>query len=165
MGMYLSKRICTEYTTMHLPSLALAGASASPTAVAVLPSLTALAAQQPGLAGPQLGDFVYIGAVLAIGVFGAMQVFASSFPEDDNEFAPPMLSKLPSMLNPFGSDSPKRPPEEVAEELRERIQEAAAAGDIEAAFYLEKELKQLMAESGVRFQADAKSEEQLPDKW
>ena len=48
---------------------------------------------------------------------------------------------------------------------RRRRQEASAAGDIESAFYLEKELKQLRAESGIRFQADVKSEEQLPDRW
>ena len=61
---------------------------------------------------------------------------------------------------------PKFPKEGTIERGR---QAAAEAGDIEAAYRLEKELKQLLAETGIRYVVDDRSREEttdvLPDNW
>ena len=122
-----------------------------------------LAAEVPG---PQPVDLIYILGVLAVGAFAARNFFDSIFPEND-EYVPPMpaLSKIPIIGALFEDPAGGMDPAEKAEELRQKIAAAAAAGDIETAYYTEKELKQLLAETGVRYMADAVREEDLPEKW
>lgn len=137
-------------------------------------------------------------------------VFDSAFAENTNEYRPPL---------PFfaGRSADSTDPAEVAESLRQRLQEAAEAGDLETAFRcvdstssarldsrcamcgsasepqraatlvkpaltlahtntdtlpcasyrLEKELKQLLAETGVRFvvEKDGERKDGLPENW
>ena len=118
--------------------------------------------------GPQLSDLFYIVGVIAVIAFGARQVFDSIFPEND-EYVPPMptLSSLPVIGGLFDDPTGGMDPAEKAEELRAIITRAAAEGDIETAYRTEKQLKQLLAETGVRFMVDddAAQEENLPKKW
>ena len=123
--------------------------------------------------GPQFTDLFYIGGVLVVLGFGGRQVFDSVFAESTNEYQPPMLTptNLLSKLPFIGNDEANQNPEQVAEDLRQRMMAAANAGDLETAYRLEKEMKNLLAESGVRFIVEddgdysARKEEKLPDKW
>jgi len=116
-----------------------------------------LAADVPGA---QPVDLLYIGGVVAVLGFGGRQVFDSAFAENTNEYRPPL---------PFfgGRSTSAADPAEMAESLRQRLQEAAEAGDLETAFRLEKELKQLLAESGVRYvvEKDGDRKDGLPENW
>lgn len=90
--------------------------------------------------------------------FGARQVFDSIFAEND-EYKPP---------NVFGFGGGIANPEEQAEKLRQRLQAAAQAGDLGEARRLEKELIQLLSDTGVRYMVDdgdTTKQEQMPDKW
>ena len=122
-----------------------------------------------GSTGAQPVDLLYSFGVLAVIFAGGRQVFDSTFAEN-SEYVPPMPGSLPGPLGklPFlgGQEAPEDP-EAACEDLRVRLQEAAQAGDIETAFRLEKELKQLLAETGIRYIVDEGSEnnEQLPKNW
>lgn len=149
---------------------------------ATLPALAPLAAlaDEPALlpngsTGAQPVDLLYVLGVLGVLGFGGLQVFRSFFPENFSsdeylERSPTSGVRLPSI--PFlGDGAPAQSsPEEAAEELRVRLQEAAQAGDLATAYRLEKELIQLLSESGVRYivedDPDAEdSREALPKNW
>ena len=117
--------------------------------------------------GPQFVDIFYVGGVFAVAAFGGRQDFDSAFAENTDEFRPPMPGQLPGPLRnlPFIGGGERGDPEEEAEMLRQKVQEAAEAGDMETAFRTEKELKQLLAETGVRYMADESREENLPERW
>jgi hypothetical protein len=127
------------------------------------PLPTLLISEAPAVPGPQLVDAFYITGVLAVAAFGLRQVFDSTFAENTDEFSPPM----PGATFPFMGDEKRADPEEAAEALRQRLQAAAEAGDLETAFRLEKELVQLLAETGVRYMVDDENapSEKLPDRW
>lgn len=142
--------------------------SALPLALgAPVPSIL-LAAEVPGA---QPVDIFYIAGVLGVAAFGARQVFDSAFPENTDEYVPPLAGSLPGPLaSIFGGKDASIPPAERAEKLRARLQAAAEEGDIEVAYRLEKELKNLMAETGIRFVVDdqfqrSEDEEALPPRW
>jgi hypothetical protein len=147
--------------------LPMAAMQASPLGVAQASTLLAVEVM-----GPQVNDIFYIGGVLVVLGFGGRQVFDSVFAESTDEYQPPILtpSKLLSNL-PFIGSGANENPEEDAEDLRQRMMAAANAGDLETAYRLEKEMKNLLAESGVRFIVEddgdysAQKEEKLPDKW
>lgn len=153
---------------MLLPTAASYLSASAPVVAPPLPAVL-LAAEVPG---PQFVDLFYIGGVVAVAAFGGRQVFDSVFAENTNEYQPPLpspsslLSKLPFVGG--GSDEN---PEEVAEDLRQRMMAAANAGDLETAYRLEKEMKNVLAESGVRFIVEddgdysPDKEEKLPSKW
>ena len=116
-----------------------------------------------------LGFFLFVG-VFAVLALGGSQIFSSAFPEaiaPKDEFRPPMPTpKVPFFSGPPGGQSP----EVAAEELRQRLQAAAADGDLKTAYRLEKELIQLLAESGVRYMVEddpdsEDSKEDLPTNW
>ena len=68
----------------------------------------------------------------------------------------------------FGGDDVSASPEEAAEVLRQKLQRAAAAGDLATAYRLEKELIQLLAESGVRYiveEPESTEQESMPKNW
>ena len=124
--------------------------------------------------GAQPVDLLYILGVVGVAAFGVRQVFDSAFPENSDEYVPPMVgSGLPNPLKnvPFvGGGQEPADPAEQAEQLRVRLLAAAEAGDLRTAYNLEKELKNLMASTGMRLVVDdefAKSEdtEDLPDRW
>ena len=132
------------------------------------PTLT-LALEVPG-AEPQ--DALYIIGVISVFAFAVKNVFDSAFPENTNEFVPPMVGAptLPGPLKDLIGGGAGADPAEEAERLRLQLQAAAEAGDLKTAFQLEKDLKNLMAESGMRFIVDdeyqqSEDAEQLPDKW
>ena len=152
---------------MHLlgPSLPFMLLSAPPA-----PRTTSIVAVEVPGAQPQ--DLFYIVGVFAVAAFGGRAVFDSSFPEND-EFVPPKptLPGLPGPLQniPFFGGNAADPASE-AEDLRQRLLIAAEAGDLREAYQLEKQLKNLMAESGMRLVVDEQYQqtedaEQLPDKW
>ena len=131
----------------------------------------ALAVEVPGA---QPIDLLYIIGVVSVAAFAVKNVFDSAFPENTNEFVPPMVGAptLPGPLKdlPFVGGGTRADPAEEAERLRLQLQAAAEAGDLKRAFELEKDLKNLMAESGMRFIVDdeyqqSEDAEQLPDKW
>ena len=139
-------------------------------AIAPLPaafsSTTLLAELSNGGSGAQPSDLIYIVGVLGVMAFGGIQIFASTFAENDVEFVPPMPGTMPEPLKRlFGGG--KENPEEACEALRLQLQASAQAGDLETAFRLEKELKQKLAETGIRYVVDEQSEstESLPDNW
>eukprot|EP00966_Prymnesium_polylepis_P018328 422077-Prymnesium_polylepis.2 len=59
------------------------------------------------------------------------------------------------MLVPKNPFAPVVDPIEQAEGLRVQMQAAIEAQDMVAAYRIEKEIKQLMMETGIRFEADA----------
>ena len=82
-----------------------------------------------------------------------------------------MGGSLPGPLKnlPFIGDGARDPAAE-AEALRLKLLAAAEAGDLATAYRTEKELKNLMAESGMRLVVDeefqqSEDTEQLPDRW
>lgn len=87
-----------------------------------------------------------------MGAFGARQVFDSAFAENTNEYVPP-LPGFKGLTKLFGGEDGAAREEaaavQQAEVLRQRITDAAAAGDIETAYRSEKELKQVRAYIGV----------------
>mmetsp|Transcript_1473 Transcript_1473/g.3152 ORF Transcript_1473/g.3152 Transcript_1473/m.3152 type:complete len:148 (-) Transcript_1473:228-671(-) len=94
-------------------------------------------------------------ALYALGCIGALSfafrnVFDSIFFENEG-FRPPM----PVLKNPL---SPAVDPVEEAEALRAKMQAAIDAQDMEAAYRTEKELKQLMMEYGIRFEAEGRED-------
>ena len=91
-------------------------------------------------------DLLYGAGCIAALNFAFKNVFDSIFFENDG-FTPPM----PVLKNPF---SPEVDPIVQAEGLRQQMQAAIAAQDMVEAYRVEKELKQLMMESGIRFEAD-----------
>ena len=130
-----------------LPAAASLASSLSPPA-ALLPAATSTLIAEgqqvmmTGQVGAQPVDFLYVAGVLAAFAFGARQLFDSSFPENEDEFKPPMpgLGMLDGLL---GRESmSKEEAERRAEELRAKLQQAAAEGDVETAYRTEKELKQ-----------------------
>jgi hypothetical protein len=69
----------------------------------------------------------------------------------------------PALSRVFGAPDD---PEAACEALRQRLQAAAEAGDLETAFRLEKELKQMLADTGVRYVVEDKSgSDSLPENW
>ena len=146
----------------------LGGASVAALMLASSPASTSLLAVE--VPGAQPSDIFYIAGVIGVFAFGARQVFDSAFPENE-EYVPPMAGTLPGPLKnlPFiGGESAD--PAEKAERLRQQLQAAAQAGDLKTAYKLEKELKNVMAESGIRFIVDdefqqSEDTEQLPDNW
>ena len=147
-----------------LPTLALLSAPPQP---AVLAASNLLAVEVPGA---QPVDIFYIAGVVVVLGFGAKIVFDSAFPENTDEYVPPMPGSLPGPLKnlPFIGDGGKDPAQ--AEALRQKLLAAAEAGDLETAYRTEKELKNLMAESGMRLVVDdefqrSEDAEPLPDKW
>ena len=140
-----------------------ASATPPPPLLQAVPSSSLLLAAT--VPGPQFEDIFYIGGVFLALAFGGRQVFDSVFAEDTNEYKPPM----PTI---FGKVDAQQDSAAAAEDLRQRLMVAAEAGDLETAFRLEKELKNLLAESGVRYIVDddenysAKKEEKLPKvRW
>ena len=123
---------------MHLPMLPFI------TPIPLLPpmaSTTALLADTlpNGSTGALPSDLLYIGGVVAVAAFGGRQVFDSVFAENE-EYRPPLPGNLP-----FLGDGAREDPAARAEALRQRLQTAAQAGDIETAYRTEKELKQVGA--------------------
>ena len=120
--------------------------------------------------GAQPQDIFYIAGVIGVAAFGVRQVFDSAFPENTNEYVPPTPGKLPGIDNlPFFGGSGLSPADE-AEQLRQQLLAAAEAGDLKEAYQLEKKLKNLMAETGMRLVVDeefqrSEDAEKLPEKW
>ena len=148
-----------------LPTLALLSAPPQP---AVLAASNLLAVEVPGA---QPVDIFYIAGVVVVLGFGAKIVFDSAFPENTDEYVPPMPGSLPGPLKnlPCIGDGGKDPAQE-AEALRQKLLAAAEAGDLETAYRTEQERKSLMAESGMRLVVDdefqrSEDAEPLPDKW
>lgn len=163
----------TMACSLYSPSLALPNMAAS--APALVTSLLADTELLPnGSTGALPSDLIYVVGVVGVLVLGGLQVFDSTFAENSETFVPPMpgsasgLRGLP-VVGGFLSSMLGAPdnPEEACEALRQRLQEAAEAGDLDTAFKLEKELKQLLADTGVRYLVDEPSEqtEALPDNW
>jgi hypothetical protein len=126
---------------------------------------TLIAAEVPG-AQPQ--DFFYILGVGAVAAFGIRQFYDSWFPEN-NEYVPPIPGAMPGPLKNIlgGSDAD---PAVEAERLRQELLAAAEAGDLKTAYRLEKELKNYLAETGMRLVVDdefqrSEDVEALPDRW
>ena len=123
--------------------------------------------------GPQPQDLFYIGGVLAVGAFGARQVFDSIFAESTDEYQPPLPGSLPGPLKdiPFIGNRQTQDPAEAAESLRQQLLTAADAGDLKLALKLEKDLKNLLAETGVRMIVEddgdysPEKQERLPKNW
>lgn len=121
--------------------------------------------------GAQPVDVFYILGVAGVAAFGLRQVFDSAFPEND-EFVPPSPISLPGPLKDLpiiGTRAIANPADE-AERLRQELLAAAEAGDLKTAYRLEKELKNLMAETGMRLVVDdefqrSEDDEALPDRW
>ena len=117
-------------------------ATVAPTAAAA-PATPRCAAVSMNLASDLLYGVGCIGAL----TFAFKNVFDSIFFENEG-FRPPM----PVLKNPF---APKVDPIEQAENLRLQMQAAIEAQDMEAAFRIEKEIKQLMMETGIRYESDS----------
>ena len=125
------------------PPLLVAPLSPAP-ATAALPSLL-LAYGEIG--GP-ISDLAFVAAFIVIAGFGGKSVFDSIFIEND-EFQPPMPNiKLPGMADDEATIVAK------AEELREQLQAAIAAEDMQGAFAAEKALKNHLAENGLTYYID-----------
>lgn len=92
-------------------------------------------------------DLLYGAGCVGALTFAFKNVFDSIFFENDG-FRPPML--VPK--NPFAEEVD---PIVQAESLRQQMQAAIEAQDMAAAYKIEKEIKQLMMETGIRFEADA----------
>lgn len=125
---------------------------------------TVVATEVPGA---QPVDLLYILGVGGVAAFAVRSVFDSAFPENTNEYVPPTTGTLRGL--PFiGGD--QADPAEEAERLRQQLLAAAEAGDLKTAYEKEKELKNLMAETGMRLIVDdefqrSEDAESLPDRW
>lgn len=108
-------------------------------------------------AGDPFADFAYVLAVSSVLFFALRNVFDSVFTENealglDSTFRPPDLTASKLSIPFLQSNDPD--PVAKAEQLRERMQIAIEEQDMVGAYNIERELKQLMAESGIRFEAD-----------
>ena len=126
-----------------------------------------------GGVGAQPTDLIYVVGVLGVLLLGGLQIFDSTFAENTQSFVPPMPGSAsglrglpvigPALSRVFGAPDD---PEAACEALRQRLQAAAEAGDLETAFRLEKELKQMLADTGVRYVVEDKSgSDSLPENW
>ena len=123
---------------------------------------------------PKYFDILFGLVFVSVLAFTARNIFDTTFAENENEFVPPnpmnAFSKLPFIGDAFGTQE-YDDPEAAAEDLRQRLKVAIETRDIEATYRLEKELKQLLNTTGVRYMIDqkptsfAEQEEQMPEKW
>ena len=143
---------------------------APPPTVHVSPSRTnvVVATDVPGA---QPVDVLYILGVGSVAAFAVRSVFDSAFPENTNEYVPPTTGTLRGPLDALlGGDAANADPAEQAEKLRQQLLAAAEAGDLKTAYQKEKELKNLMAETGMRLIVDdeyqqSEDAESLPERW
>ena len=138
------------------------------TLLAAAPATSSLLAVE--VPGAQPVDIFYVLGVGLVAAFGVRQVFDSAFPENTNEYRPPLATSLPGPLRNLLGDAAMSNPEAKAEQIRQELYAAAQAGDLETAYAKEKELKNLMAETGIRFIVEdefqqSEDKEQLPDRW
>ena len=163
--------------TSRLAAPMIAFASTAPPSVSLVPT-TLFAEALPqvlpnGGVGAQPTDLIYVVGVLGVLMLGGLQIFDSTFAENTQSFVPPMPGSAsglrglpvigPALSRVFGAPDD---PEAACEALRQRLQAAAEAGDLETAFRLEKELKQMLADTGVRYVVEDKSgSDSLPENW
>ena len=100
-----------------------------------------------------IGDAAYsLSALAVVGLVGR-SVFDTVFIENDATVPNKPRMSLPSL---FGRE--EQDPTVEAERIRQRLQAAAEAGDLEAAWRLEKELKQFLWDNNVVYEIDVEPE-------
>lgn len=99
-------------------------------------------------------DLAYGLGLLAVVSLVGRSVFDSVFIENDATTPDKPAFRLP---NPFGGGEREDPTIE-AERLRQALQDAAQAGDLERAYKLEKELKQFLWDNNVVYEVDVEPE-------
>mmetsp|Transcript_29977 Transcript_29977/g.99419 ORF Transcript_29977/g.99419 Transcript_29977/m.99419 type:complete len:177 (-) Transcript_29977:149-679(-) len=100
-----------------------------------------------------IGDAAYsLSALAVVGLVGR-SVFDTVFIENDATVPNKPRVSLPSL---FGRE--EQDPTVEAERIRQRLQAAAEAGDLEAAWRLEKELKQFLWDNNVVYEIDVEPE-------
>ncbi len=134
-----------------LPAHAAAALPGAMGGAVALPSL-ALAVEANGSSGTQFVDIFYIIGVVGVAAFGFRAVFDSVFAENTEEWVPPIPGKVDM---PFGlGGSGNQDPTIEAERLRQKLQAAIEAQDLETAFKTEKALLQFMGENGLFYDPD-----------